>query len=89
MTPRQRDLLYFIQTHLRKHQVAPTYSEMAAALGLSSRGSLVRMVGELAEQGHLTVAPRKSRGIALTNPLAKIPTNVLRAELERRGWEVQ
>ena len=52
LTPRQADCLAFIRERLGAGQVAPSYEEIAAHLGIV-KSNAHRMVHALAERGHI------------------------------------
>ena len=59
MTTQQRALLAFIVGYIRSHNgVAPSYQQMAEALGLKSKSGVHRAVKSLVERGHLKDMPR-------------------------------
>jgi repressor LexA len=86
MTPKQRELLDFIETYIAEHRYAPTYRDMQAHLGLGSTSGVERLLSSLEEQGKIKRSRNRTRGIEL-NALASVPTLVLRAELARREAE--
>lgn len=63
LTPRQRDCLRAIETHIAAHGVSPTYDELRAALGYRSKGNVSGLVLALRERGHIEYLPRKDRSI--------------------------
>lgn len=65
LTRRQGELLEMIGDHIRRHGVAPSYDEMAAAVGLKSKSGIVRLVQGLVERGHLHHRPRGIRALAV------------------------
>lgn len=93
MTPRQLELLTFISRHIESHGFAPTYAEMAEAMGTFSRSSMFAKVDELVAQGYLVHRKNRQRGLERTAKplpgtgfdLTGLPTTELRAELARRG----
>ncbi|MFI9780377.1 LexA family protein [Streptomyces sp. NPDC051956] len=57
VTERQRSVLAAIRTHIADHGEAPTVREIAAAVGLSSRSSVLYQLRRLEETGVLRRAP--------------------------------
>jgi repressor LexA len=53
MTPRQHELMNFIREHIAAKGYSPSYEEMAAALGVKSRGHIANMVACMVERRHL------------------------------------
>lgn len=86
MTQRQKKLLDFIRDRIEATGVAPSYTEMAAAIGTSSRTTPHDIVQRLIADGHLVRrADRRHRGIELPGPnLAAVPIANLKAEIARR-----
>jgi repressor LexA len=66
ITDRQEELLRFIAEFKKRRLSSPSLEEMCKALGVSSRGSLVKHVRALEEQGYLVVATGKKRDWNLT-----------------------
>lgn len=88
MTPHEKQLLEFITERINATGIAPTFREMAEALGLKSKSGAVMRVDSLVRQGYLVRRPRANRGLALNKfPLAHVPTPALQAELARREQE--
>ena len=89
MTRRQRALLDFITDFVGSHGFAPSYQEMAAALGTPSKGVVAALIGRLIDGGHLRRQPGRHRNIEIVAvadaSLRMITTAALRAELARRG----
>ncbi len=77
--------LRFIQARIDQTGVAPSYPEMAEHLGVKSRSGVHAMVDRLVREGHLLKTGAGSRNLRLPGVcLAAVPTEALRAELERR-----
>ena len=66
ITDRQEELLKFIADFKRQRLSSPSLEEMCKALGVTSRGSLLKHVRALAEQGYLAPASGKKRDWNLT-----------------------
>lgn len=62
-TPRQAELLRFIEAHTVQHGMAPTYVQMAEHLGLKSRGCVNYLVKGLEERGLIRRLPNQARAI--------------------------
>jgi repressor LexA len=67
ITPRQKQLLDFIERCQRQEGFPPSVRDMCAALGLASHGSLLRHLRILESEGYLTRLPGKKRTWRLTN----------------------
>jgi repressor LexA len=63
LTPRQHELLTFIDTYIRKRGSAPDFREMADALGLKSNTGVDRMLKALEERGFVRRLRRRARAI--------------------------
>lgn len=64
LTPRQRDLLLFIQSALdRTGGIAPSRDEMKAHLGFRSKSGCQRLVDGLVERGYLRRLPYRGRAL--------------------------
>ena len=68
LTPRQRDCLHAIIRHIADHGCAPSYDDLRQALGIRSKGNIVRLVTALAERGWITHQPHVARSIAIVAP---------------------
>ncbi len=76
LTPSQHKTLTFIRHFIAQHDYAPTLSEIAAGVGLRSKGSLHKHVQALADAGYLHIAAGQHRGLRLT-PQADAQTHTL------------
>lgn len=87
MTPEQRRTLINIQDHFALHGVVPTIRELAALENHKSTSAVWRRVQALLEMGELVRDRRvghRSYRISGQVDLATVPTDRLRAELDRR-----
>ncbi len=66
ITNRQEELLRFIADYKRTYLSSPSLQEMCNALGVSSRGSLLKHVRALEDQDYLVAASGKKRSWELT-----------------------
>lgn len=88
MTPHEKKLLEFVQQRITETGIAPTYREMAEALGFRSKSGVHMRIDSLVRQGHLLRRDRAYRGIELnTSRLAGVSSDALKAELVRRQQE--
>lgn len=60
---RRRDIIRFVQKHWAKNGYAPSFQEIAAAVGLSSTNGAREHVQVLLAQGRLTQDPGKYRSL--------------------------
>ncbi len=63
LTPRQHDLLLYIDKTLRKNGVAPSFEEMMHAVGLKSKSGVHRLVNALVERGFLNRLENRARAL--------------------------
>jgi repressor LexA len=66
LTPRQKECLDFISRFLAEHGHGPSYDEIAAGLGVKSRGSISAMLGKLRTRGFLSWRAGDARSLVLT-----------------------
>ncbi|MGM0594896.1 MAG: transcriptional repressor LexA [Pseudomonadota bacterium] len=74
LSDRQQDTYDFIRHYLTRHGKAPLLTEIAAGLGIRSKGVVHRYVQALAEAGLIELHPGRHRGITLTDAQAAQPT---------------
>lgn len=65
LTAKQAQVFQFIQNYMTNHRYAPTESEIAAGIGISSRGVVHRYVTALANEGLIRITPSRRRNIEL------------------------
>jgi repressor LexA len=70
LTPRQEQILQFIQRFLTQTGYPPTRSEIATALGFRSANAAEQHLRALARKGVISLQPGASRGIRLQQPSA-------------------
>lgn len=85
-TPMNLQVLDFVRDRITRSGFAPTYEEIARAMGIT-KGRAHAHVQALIAVGRLQHRPNKVRGIALPTAadLQTIDTELLTAELARRG----
>jgi len=69
LTPRQRQVLHFIQDALAEHGMPPTRAEIAGALGFKSANAAEEHLRALQRKGVIDLRPGASRGIQLRDSL--------------------
>jgi SOS-response transcriptional repressor LexA len=85
MTPQQQQCLDLVRTSIHTRGVAPSYPEIAKALGITSRGQAHAVVTALVRQGELVRTAATVRNVRLPDvDLRSATTAALEAELERR-----
>lgn len=87
MTPKQRQLLDFIEAFTAQHRHPPSYEEMRRALGIAAKSGVSRLLDGLEEQGVIARAARRWRSIEVPGKthLREASTAALLDELHRRG----
>lgn len=66
LTPKQCDLLRFIQGHIvASGGVTPSYEDMALAMGIKSRSGIHRMLGLLKQRGYIDRRKHANRAIRI------------------------
>ncbi|MGO4738619.1 LexA family protein [Bosea sp. 2KB_26] len=80
LTPRLAQLLAFIQSASRRNACAPSYAEMATALGIRSRGAVAAMIDRLEERGFVRRVSGTARSITIIEQAGLSPA--LEAEIE-------
>jgi len=69
LTPRMRKLLVYIQAR----ELCPSFEEMRAALGLSSKCLVSRALEDLERGGYIRRLPNRARAIEVLIPADKAP----------------
>lgn len=65
LTPRQHDALTFLAEYTREHGYAPSFDEMAVALGLASKSGISRLLIGLEERGFIRRLSGRARAIEI------------------------
>ena len=68
MTPRRREILYYISRFIDAHGHSPTLAEIGARFGLKSPASVHQIVSALEAEGLIRRTPNVSRGIEVITP---------------------
>ncbi|RMF14316.1 MAG: transcriptional repressor LexA [Alphaproteobacteria bacterium] len=69
LTPKQHELLRFIQRRIEESGVAPSFEEMKDAMGLRSKSGIHRLITALEERGFIRRLPNRARAVELLRPL--------------------
>lgn len=77
LTPKQHELLMFIDGYQRRAGFCPTFKEMATALRLKSNGGIDRMLGALVEAGYVRRTRYRRRAIEVLKVPASDPADSL------------
>lgn len=83
LTPKQHELLLFIENHLRKTGCSPSFEEMKAALDLRSKSGIHRLISALEERGFLRRHKHRARALEVV----KLPQDMLASSAEEAGFE--
>ena len=79
LTKKQYELLVFIDRHLKKNGVSPSFDEMKEALGLRSKSGIHRLITGLEERGFIKRLAHRARALKVMRlpenqqPLAAVP----------------
>ncbi len=65
LTPKQHDLLQFIDQHMRRTGCAPSFEEMKEALDLKSKSGIHRLISALEERGFLRRYRHRARALEI------------------------
>ena len=65
LTNRQRDLLGYIEAHIFRTGLAPTFSEMREAMSLKSKSSIHRLLEGLEHRGFIRRLPNRARALEI------------------------
>jgi repressor LexA len=71
LTDRERAVYDFVRAYTRRHGMAPKLREIAAHLGIASRGVVHRYLRALEAEGLLAITPDRARGIRLAGKGAR------------------
>lgn len=88
LTRKQADLLAYIALYQEQNNgVSPSFLEMAKALDLRSKSGVHRLIAALEERGRIIRMHDRARAVVVLpdDPFDGIPTDMLVAELTRRG----
>lgn len=77
LTPRQQEILQFIQSHLQQTGFPPTRAEICKALGFRSPNAAEEHLKALERKGALQLTAGASRGIRLVSGQSPAPSNSL------------
>ncbi|MGY0503964.1 transcriptional repressor LexA [Luteimonas sp. e5] len=68
LTPRQQQVLAYIEEFIAEHGYAPTEREIADAFGLASKTGPRKHMAALAEAGRIRLVPGRNRSLTLAAP---------------------
>jgi repressor LexA len=73
LTPKQKNVLEFLQRFIAENGYSPSYQEIANAFGLSSRSTAQKYVERLREAGYLDMDANSKRGVTLKQSGCYLP----------------
>ena len=80
LTKKQLELLRYIDGHMKKRGVSPSFDEMKEALGLKSKSGIHRLITGLEERGFIRRLPHRARALEiLRRPDALPPLETLQS----------
>ena len=65
LTKKQLELLRYIDRHMKKRGVSPSFDEMKEALGLKSKSGIHRLITGLEERGFIRRLPHRARALEI------------------------
>lgn len=68
LTPKQLEILQYIQGYIEKNHFSPSYREIMGHFSLASPGSIYKYIRTLKRKGMLTAENKCSRSLSLTEP---------------------
>ncbi len=81
LTPKQKQLLLFINERIEATGVPPSFDEMKEALDLKSKSGIHRLIMALEERGFIRRLPHRARALEVTRLPEKARTG---SDTERR-----
>lgn len=78
LTRKQHELLLFINRHLMRHGVSPSFDEMKDALALKSKSGIHRLITGLEERGFIRRLPHRARALEVL----RLPETAGRAQAQ-------
>lgn len=75
MTPRQQQLLSFVEREIAASDVCPSFDQIRQHLGLASKGNVHRLMTALVEQGRLRRQPRRARAVEVVRGVDAVLTS--------------
>jgi repressor LexA len=73
LTPKQKNVLEFLQRFIQENGYSPSYQEIANAFGLSSRSTAQKYVERLKEAGYLEMESHSKRGVSVKQSGIHLP----------------
>lgn len=93
LTPKQSQLFRYLESYMSgPGSVAPSFDEMASAIGLVSKSSVHRLICALEDRGYIRRIPNRNRAIEIIRDNDRVPHALalasdeqLLAEIDRRA----
>jgi repressor LexA len=99
LTPKQKELLLFINERLRESGIPPSFDEMKEALDLRSKSGIHRLITALEERGFIRRLPHRARALEILklpeavssayrekSNVARMPSSVVEMKRPNRGF---
>ncbi|MGC2394619.1 MAG: repressor LexA, partial [Rhodomicrobium sp.] len=86
LTPKQKQLLLFINERIEATGVPPSFDEMKEALDLKSKSGIHRLIMALEERGFIRRLPHRARALEVTKLPERGRSNVFDSEKRRGGF---
>lgn len=83
LTPRQYNLLIFINKAIKETGCCPSFDEMRDAIGLKSKSGIHSLIESLVERGYIKKLPHKARALEVIR-LPKLKPSVVIEEEKKR-----
>ncbi|MDR1694007.1 MAG: transcriptional repressor LexA [Lactobacillaceae bacterium] len=83
LTPRQYNLLLFINKVIKETGCCPSFDEMRDAIGLKSKSGIHSLIESLVERGYIKKLPHRARALEVIR-LPKLKPSVIVEEEKRR-----
>jgi len=77
LTKKQKEVLDFIEFHTKERGYAPTYREIAAAMGKSSPATIHEHIRSLTSKGYLSGEKNKARSMEMVNNMTLDPAHAI------------
>lgn len=88
LTPRMAQLLDILRRSIEANGCAPSYAEMAEAMGLSSRGAVAGMVDRLEDRGFVRRLAGQARTITIVEQSGLSPETERRISVYCRNRDI-
>lgn len=87
LTAKQKQLLDFLIAYLGEHKRAPSFEEMKAALGLSSKSGVHRLIAALEERKYIIRLQNRARAIEVIRAAGQpLPYQMQERPARRFNW---